>query len=211
MVCAAAWNWPDHRGTATAFPMAGFGLSAFFFSGLSSLAFPDDTSGFLLFLAIGTFGMVFASAFFLRVVHHSADYAPLPTHEDPLPSLSSNRRTPEPAKGRTHKSGDGTERGRASAELRRDFQPQDSSGTRVRSATRGRSESPVANHSHNAAVARPELIYASALDDHGADDRNYGQPTHLDIRGLALVRRPEFWRQFTLLGLLTGIGLMTIK
>lgn len=36
-------------------------------------------------------------------------------------------------------------------------------------------------------------------------------PCRLDIRGMALLPRLEFWELFTLLGLLTGIGLMTIK
>ena len=191
--------------------MSGFGLSAFFFSGLSSLAFPEDTSGFLLFLAIGTFGMVFVSAFFLRVVHHSADYASLPTQEDPLPSQSSNGLTSEPVKGRLHNNGDEAERDKPSAELRRGFQLQDSSGTRVRSATRARSESLVTNQDDHAGMARSEFLSGDAPDDHRADDGDDRQPPHLDIRGLALVRRLEFWRQFTLLGLLTGIGLMTIK
>ena len=33
----------------------------------------------------------------------------------------------------------------------------------------------------------------------------------LDVRGLALLPRVEFWQLFAMLGLLTGIGLMTIK
>ena len=34
---------------------------------------------------------------------------------------------------------------------------------------------------------------------------------HLDIRGLALLKTLQFWQQFAMMGLLTGIGLMTIK
>ena len=33
----------------------------------------------------------------------------------------------------------------------------------------------------------------------------------VDIRGFALLPHPEFWHLFLMLGLLTGIGLMTIK
>jgi hypothetical protein len=33
----------------------------------------------------------------------------------------------------------------------------------------------------------------------------------LDVTGLALVYRIEFWQLWILLGLLTGVGLMTIK
>lgn len=34
---------------------------------------------------------------------------------------------------------------------------------------------------------------------------------HLDVRGLAMLPTIEFWQLFLLLGILTGIGLMTIK
>ena len=34
---------------------------------------------------------------------------------------------------------------------------------------------------------------------------------HVDIRGFALLPHAEFWQLFLMLGLLTGIGLMTIK
>jgi hypothetical protein len=34
---------------------------------------------------------------------------------------------------------------------------------------------------------------------------------HVDITGFALLNRPEFWQIWILMGLLTGVGLMTIK
>ena len=33
----------------------------------------------------------------------------------------------------------------------------------------------------------------------------------VDIRGLKLLRTAEFWQLFSIMGILTGIGLMTIK
>ena len=77
---AAALNWPNHRGTATAFPLAAFGLSAFVFATLSTAAFPNNISDFLLLLAIGTFCLPFFSNFFLRVVPHSLSYTAIPSH-----------------------------------------------------------------------------------------------------------------------------------
>lgn len=60
----AAVNFPNNRGAAVAFPLAGFGLSAFFFSSLNSLFFEDNTPGLLAFLAGGTFLLcVFNSPF----------------------------------------------------------------------------------------------------------------------------------------------------
>ena len=34
---------------------------------------------------------------------------------------------------------------------------------------------------------------------------------HVDVRGLKMIPTIEFWQLFSLLGLLTGIGLMSIK
>lgn len=65
----SATNWPQHRGTATAFPLSAFGLSAFFYTMVAGLAFPDDTAGYLLLLACGTTLMVFVGMFFLQIVH----------------------------------------------------------------------------------------------------------------------------------------------
>lgn len=70
-----ALNWPLHRGTATAFPLAAFGLSAFFFTALSGIAFGDDTSDYLLLLAGGTFVLTFSSLFFITVPHAEAYHA----------------------------------------------------------------------------------------------------------------------------------------
>ncbi len=58
-VKTSALNWPHHRGTATAFPLAAFGLSAFFFSFFGGILFPGDTSDFLMLLAVGTFGLTY--------------------------------------------------------------------------------------------------------------------------------------------------------
>ncbi len=45
----------------------------------------------------------------------------------------------------------------------------------------------------------------------GAEDVTVPNSHRLDIRGMALLRKVEFWQLFAMLGLLTGIGLMTIK
>ena len=50
------------------------------------------------------------------------------------------------------------------------------------------------------------------VQESGVKSDTTGHDSHgLDIRGLALLPRVEFWQLFLLLGLLTGIGLMTIK
>ena len=79
----ATLNWPTHRGTATAFPLAAFGLSAFFYTVIAGVAFPGDTSGFLLLLSLATSLLVLVSVPFLHVVDHvsGTTYAALPTSE----------------------------------------------------------------------------------------------------------------------------------
>jgi hypothetical protein len=79
----ATLNWPTHRGTASAFPLAAFGLSAFFYTLIAGIAFPGDTSALLLFFSFGTSMLVLAALPFLHVVDHKtgAGYAVLPTSE----------------------------------------------------------------------------------------------------------------------------------
>jgi hypothetical protein len=45
------------------------------------------------------------------------------------------------------------------------------------------------------------------------DDAASKKSTHscIDITGLALLNKPEFWQLWVLMGLLSGVGLMTIK
>jgi hypothetical protein len=81
----ATLNWPTHRGTATAFPLAAFGLSAFFYTLIAGIAFPGNTSGLLLMFSLATSLVVLISIPFLIVVDHrsGAGYAVLPTNERP--------------------------------------------------------------------------------------------------------------------------------
>ncbi|KAJ4156831.1 hypothetical protein NW754_008471 [Fusarium falciforme] len=144
-VKTSALNWPQHRGTATAFPLAAFGLSAFFFSLLGSVFFPGDPSAFLELLAWGTCGMTLGGFFFLKV-HHQSSYEAVPDSED--------------------------HHGRQS--------------TSSRHSRQGSSDEPKVYRSSRA-VAEP------------------------DIRGLALMRSLGFWQLFTIMGILAGVGLMTIN
>lgn len=62
----AALNFPNQRGTAVAFPIAAFGLSAFFFSMLSAVVFPGNTAGFLGLLAVLTSALLLINAPFVK-------------------------------------------------------------------------------------------------------------------------------------------------
>jgi len=166
----SALNWPDHRGTATAFPLAAFGLSAFFFSAISTIAFPDNTSTFLLVLAIGTFCMIFISSFFLLVVPHGPSYSALTSEQDRQQPLGNPLHRMQP--------------------------------TNVPDSESSYSDetSSLVSHQHDGAEDDTKNVDSLAHDSH-----------HLDIRGLAMLPRLDFWLLWTLLGLLTGVGLMTIN
>ena len=45
---------------------------------------------------------------------------------------------------------------------------------------------------------------------HSKVDANHDSP-HVDIRGFALLKHTEFYQLWLMLGILTGVGLMTIK
>ena len=47
------------------------------------------------------------------------------------------------------------------------------------------------------------------VEDENSVDKE--PPHRLDLRGLQMLPKAEFWFLFSLMGILTGIGLMTIK
>lgn len=67
-------------------------------------------------------------------------------------------------------------------------------------------------------VSKPKpLQYPHGNNEHTVqphqsdEDINENRSHYLDIKGLALLWRLEFWQQFSMMALLSGIGLMTIK
>lgn len=180
----AALNWPHHRGTATAFPLAAFGLSAFFYTLLSGLAFPGKTSSLLLLLSIGTSCLVLVSIPFLHIVDHNARYSVLPTDEDStgLSRQDSNL---------LHRTKSGSKYN--SLQQERDSDSQDIGA--------------VDADENSSLMSGPGDISAEG-DTSNHDTQHSHRP---DITGLALLSKIEFWQLWTLLGVLTGTGLMTIN
>ncbi|KAL5416748.1 hypothetical protein PMIN04_008035 [Paraphaeosphaeria minitans] len=144
----ATLNWPTHRGTATAFPLAAFGLSAFFYTFIAGIAFPGNTSSLLAFLSFGTSMVVLAALPFLHVVDHrtGTGYAVLPTNER----------------------------------------------TRRNSNVLHQTRSNGSKHSSR---------YSGTSIPH----------MEPNVTGLALLYKFEFWQIWVIMGLLTGVGLMTIN
>jgi MFS family permease len=175
----AALNYPNARGTATAFPLAAFGLSAFFFS-LVALALPHGTYNFLILLASGTVLLPVLGFLFLDVIPQSHTYDSLPQHEQRLHRRPSSD-NPRPS---TPNSSD-------------DADPKPASEDEDASLLSSPSSTP------------PNDPYpAASLPPHIAHDLSH---PHRDVRGFALLPHPEFWQLFCMLGLMTGIGLMTIN
>ncbi|KAE8358700.1 MFS transporter [Aspergillus caelatus] len=207
----AATNFPDHRGTATAFPLAAFGLSAFFWSNVSSFIFKDDTGRFLLLLALGTFFFNLVSIPLLRLMPPAKAYTAL-----------SRERSPGVESTRLHRT--------KSSDLRYVPEESDEAGMQSSSAFEPhspmhvRSQSGASINSHHTSH-NPDLDETSSLvskstprqsrevyheEDDALSDVGVGSP-HPDIRGLAMLPKVEFWQLFLTMALLSGIGLMTIN
>lgn len=170
---AAALSYPDSRGTATAFPLAAFGLSAVFFATVA-LALPHDTSHFLLLLATGTVLLPTLSLFFLRTGISPLDSLPQKESQKLHYTKSSDARHSRPKTDTTAASVEEDEFGDEHSSLLS-------------------SPSPPNTPNNESSKSTPH------------------SEAHLDVRGMPLLRLPEFWQLFTMLGLLCGIGLMTIN
>ncbi|KAF7859577.1 hypothetical protein EAF04_008656 [Stromatinia cepivora] len=180
----SALNWPHNRGTATAFPLATFGLSAFFFSAFTAFTFPGDAGHFLLVLACGTSGTVFLGFFFLRVIPH-AHYSALPGH-----NLSDSNRL--------HRTKSEESKRRAD-----------------RDALEGEPGAEVPENGAMSDIDETSSLMSKSTDEESREDvAETDKKDHahrVDIRGFQLFKTVEFWQLFALMGILTGIGLMTIN
>ncbi|KAM4064760.1 major facilitator superfamily protein [Hirsutella rhossiliensis] len=211
-VKTSALNWPHHRGTATAFPVAAFGLSAFFFSSLGSIFFPGNPSAFLKLLSWGTFGLTLFGFFFLRVSSHRVHEAssrpgsPDPTFRRTLSAEAEAfyprhraRLVPEPGRS-TY---DALCRSRSATAPQCSPEP----GPTATSVP-GDAREPQANIDETSSLmppplATPENVVASSVDI----DRS----RRIDFRGLRLLRTHSFWHLFSIMAILAGTGLMTIN
>lgn len=246
-VKTSALNWPHHRGTATAFPLAAFGLSAFFFSVFGSVIFPGNTSAFLMLLAVGTFGLTFIGFFFLKVYPHSSYHA-VPSGSGRITDSQLLRRTSSSSETKPSRPGSypDVEPGMsntvyttpaASAQVVDDYggtgagmaEPSASSRTGGSRSPSPPGQSDVETARNGAASSFPavddpeqeidetsSLMSKSSSSSHPGDvliqnsvdlDRSH----RVDIRGWRLLSNVDFWQLFVIMGILAGIGLMTIN
>ncbi|KAG6019883.1 hypothetical protein E4U40_006593 [Claviceps sp. LM458 group G5] len=203
-VKTSALNWPFHRGAATALPLAAFGLSAFFFSSLGAFLFPGDPNGFLKLLSCGTFSLICVGSLFLRVYPQSRYHAVIDPNGH-LPSSSNQCRVSQdcsPGLGRHSPLDPGT-----------------SSLASVVTPTLPFliHSGPLSSDSliNCEVVDESSELISSTVPEHGANmianNVDTDRSRHLDIRGLKLLRNPSFWLLFTIMAILSGVGLMTIN
>lgn len=196
-VKTCALNWPNHRGTATAFPLSGFGLSAFFFAFLSHFAFPDNTADLLLLLTIATFTMVVTGGIFLRVIPPSPSYIPLERNDSGSSTLLKRTKSEE---ARYQSREPGTQQESTSPS---DIPSQEDS------TFNEEPEQPRLGDTETSSLLSKSSGPGDVLEttkDAGDDDSR-----KIDIRGFALLSHTKFYMLWIMLGLMTGIGLMTIK
>ena len=209
----SAVNWPHHRGTATAFPLAAFGLSAFFFSFFGSVLFPGDPSAFLELLSWGTFGLTFAGFFFLKPYPHTSPYQAVPESE---PGAGSSATAGQRLR-RTYSAGS-KPRG-----------PYDEPGTSTDTASTAHNQAPAAETAAVAATGTvdsaenpvdglPDETSSLMSGASGTRNENEGGTSvdadrsyRVDIRGLKLLSSLDFWQLFSIMAIMAGVGLMTIK
>ncbi|KAK6219578.1 major facilitator superfamily transporter [Colletotrichum tabaci] len=227
-VKTSALNWPHHRGTATAFPLAAFGLSAFFFSTFGTIFFPGNTSAFLALLSFGTCGLTFLGFFFLRVWPHSS-YHSVPASDGLSGSQHLRRTSSEEVKPNFSGHGRRTALTEPGTSLK--VANTTTTTTTINSTIDHEpvhSESEPSAPSREADEAQIENIDA---DDYEPDETSslvsssssmpgdvfvqssvdLDRSHRVDIRGWALLCEVDFWQLFIIMGILTGIGLMTIN
>ncbi|TGJ80401.1 hypothetical protein E0Z10_g8367 [Xylaria hypoxylon] len=218
-VKTSALNWPHHRGTATAFPVAAFGLSAFFFSLVSSIFFPGSPGRFLLLLSIGTFGITFIGFFFLRVIPHASTYHSVPADSGMADSQELRRTMSQQSKLSRQSSEPGTSNEYATtATTSKPAHGNPSDPEELADGESPRQSIAVEPVGHGTSPAEAdetcsllsdtsslpgEVLVQSSVDM----DRSH----RVDIRGWKLLGNLEFWQLFTIMGILSGIGLMTIN
>lgn len=222
-VKTSALNWPHHRGTATAFPLAAFGLSAFFFSLIGGFLFPGDTSDFLMLLACGTSGMTFVGFWFLRVIPHHGSYQSVAADEDEgkvradalfVEPGRSSRTLPPITTSTLHMNQADQESGTAAAAPK---YPYDLTSSRTGSGesstlTTAASSTIVAEtDDSDETVSLVSSKGSSVAGEVYVQNVDMDRSHLVDIRGWEILRNLEFWQFFAIMGILAGIGLMTIK
>ena len=193
----ATMNWPTHRGSATAFPLAGFGLSAFLFSLIAGLAFNNNVAGLLLLFTVGTFLIIVLSTWFLQIVPMATPYASVPS-------------TPDPEIDGRDASIQGRHQGRMSE--RTPYVPISPGYLEASSAKDPQSrllrDAGSVEPVNSIKNFEPSPARSSSFSHEAVIERD---SIYDNVRGIRMLKHGEFYELFILMGIMTGTGLMTIK
>lgn len=164
---------------------------------ISFIAFPDNTSDYLSLCSVGTFGLCYCSIYFLRVVPHKSSYSAVPTAE----RRESNPLNRTKSKDSHHSVGSHSEEpGTLPDNARGSLSHNSGSNSDLKDLDETSSLISKGSSSSPGDIPSQHVKIATGQDSH-----------HLDIRNIAMLPHVEFWQLWLLLGMLTGIGLMTIK
>ncbi|KYG41984.1 hypothetical protein M433DRAFT_147192 [Acidomyces richmondensis BFW] len=210
----SATNWPARRGTATAFPLSAFGLSAFFYTAVAGGLFPDDTAGYLLLLACGTTVMVLGGMVFLQMVPTASSSA-VPTDERPTVARRDSNRLRRTSMHSRHSSkGSTIDMGKSLLADTFPFisRPNRSDNTAMLSDNPSETSSLVSSGPGDL-DDEPKHHPTNPSPQYQADTlvNSSNGSTGVEVTGWPLLRTSKFWLLFILLGLLCGVGLMTIN
>ena len=166
-------------------------------------------------LAIGTFAMCFLSFFFLRVIPHPPAYSAIPTNDHERNSSPLKRTKSEDRKysaGRVPQE-PGTQEPVIHPEPTslHDNTTKDSAIFDHGALASNQDTDETSSLISKSSSSSPGDIPFGDDDAKSTSGHTNQNPHRVDIRGIALLYKVQFWQLFLLLGLLTGIGLMTIK
>ncbi|KAG8924381.1 hypothetical protein FRC02_010471, partial [Tulasnella sp. 418] len=208
------------RATVTGLVISGFGLSAFFFSAIAHIAFPGNTTDFLLLLALGTAVPSIFGLFFLRPVPHAQHS----DHIEPIPAGGAEAAVEVfthvvgPSAYERLDDHEETDReqddwqenrrrdsGRFLSRLSRSF----SMGSEGFIANRVYSEDDEDGPKY--ALARSPSSQGDATTSLLPQPQKHVLVSHPNIHGWTLLKNHDFWLMFVVLSLLSGTGLMWIN
>ncbi|EED13194.1 MFS transporter, putative [Talaromyces stipitatus ATCC 10500] len=213
---AAASNFPEKSGTATAFPLAAFGLSAFFFSSMAAIFYHGQVGPFLLMLAVGTALMVVVFGVFLRILPPEQPYTAVPERDGEDRHQFVYERPAELGRQRTNSESSSLLPSSSTPPYL--YDTGDAAQSNSRGAVKPELDETRDADDASSLLSKPESLQDPQNDDgHGRqphqtdEDDDEGSSHYVDVKGLALFTKREFWQQFIMMALLSGIGLMTIN
>lgn len=181
---------------------------------MAAIFYHGQVQPFLLMLAVGTSLMVVVFGFFLRILPPEQPYTAVPERDDDARHQFAYDRPAETGRQRINS---------ASSSLlpSSSTQPHLHDAADAAQSNFSGAVKPELQETRDAEVSsllsKPESLQDSPnSDEYGTRSHRSGEDDedgshYSDIRGLALFSKREFWQQFTLMALLSGIGLMTIK